>query len=199
MARYMRTDLGRGHTLLRPPVVVTAAAVPLARPIQVELADRQNQARITVTRRGTHSRLRPPAVVAGGIAWHGPGVYLTRLRPTPPTTSLLRPGLVEEPVVAIISYGPEVHLTRIRPPEVYPDLGRVLVLDAPGQALGWIGIQLAPSRRGQAKVLPAKADRCPGSRGGGVLRPGGHAHSQAHSCRPQRPASRDHSAARTAA
>jgi hypothetical protein len=186
----MRTDLGRGHTYLRPPVVVTAAAVPLARPIQIDLQairrSRRHQARKTIyrlrppvvvtaaptqiffgpsvtywaavksrqtskgQRRDAKYSLRPPAVVGAGISWHGPGVYLTRPSQPAPVHSRLQQFIPEVAVVAEVSYGPSVTLTRIRPPRVYPDLGAPIVLDV-GGALGWIGIQLAPSRRPVAK------------------------------------------------
>lgn len=73
MARYMRSDLGRGHT-----------------------------------------NLRPPAVVGPGIAWHGPGTYLTspnfvadRVRRRRPD-SVLRPPRVVAPAPIPIFFGPSV-------------------------------------------------------------------------------------------
>ena len=133
------------HSKLRPPVVVTAAPTQIFFGPSVTLAVTRAAGQIR-KRNLRRSVLRPPAVIGAGIAWHGPGVYLTRLRPTPPTISFLRPPIEEEAVVEVISYGPEVHLTRIRPPRVYPDLGQPIVVDS-GAALGWIGISLAPSRR----------------------------------------------------
>ena len=54
------------------------------------------------------SRLEPPAVVGAGIAWHGPGTYLTRLRPTPRTLGVLRAPTVV--LAQVYSLGPDVHL-----------------------------------------------------------------------------------------
>lgn len=57
MARFMRTDLGKAHSRLSPPAVITEAEVVLAPPIQVALARFTPPARI-------HSRLGFPVVAA---------------------------------------------------------------------------------------------------------------------------------------
>lgn len=117
----MRTDLGRGHTQLRPPAVVNQPAPFVARPIQTELAAIQTQ-------RGTANRIRRqtyslppyPVVVDPSIAWYGPGIRLT----TPSTgenhrrrepLSILRPPTVVTAVQVDVYAGPQTTLARIRP------------------------------------------------------------------------------------
>jgi hypothetical protein len=92
MARYMRTDLGRGHSKLVPPAVVGAGiawhgpGVYLTSPAS---ANQQN-------RRAAHSRLFAPTVVTQPVveAFYGPDVRLTQPRRTGPFRSALRPPAV---------------------------------------------------------------------------------------------------------
>jgi len=158
MARYMRSDLGPGHTFLRPPTVVTPAALPLLDQRTIRTAYKitvRRQSPAEVNRHFTRyelrppaivtaaavqiffgpsitywaavkskqssglsrrlpfsSKLRPPAVVGGGISWHGPGVYLTRSYRRPGVGHLRPPAVV---TAAQIFFGPKVYLNVMLP------------------------------------------------------------------------------------
>ena len=55
-----------------------------------------------------HPKLRPPVVIGGGIAWHGPGIYLTR--PSRPTTKSFLPQVLVEEEVARVHPGLRIKL-----------------------------------------------------------------------------------------
>src|SRR6187431_3208918 len=77
MARYMRSDLGRGHTNLRPPVVVNPAApTPLAPPLSVTTIAHRSRASIQRVRRDPVYKLRGPIVVtpAATQIFFGPSI-----------------------------------------------------------------------------------------------------------------------------
>jgi hypothetical protein len=60
VARYMRTDLGRGHTKLSPPAVIGGSIAWHGPGVYLSAPDSANQR----NRRQAHSSLQPPAVVA---------------------------------------------------------------------------------------------------------------------------------------
>src|SRR5688572_20444282 len=109
MARYMRSDLGRGHTLLRPPVVVSAAVgpTPIAPRNRVRLfLISTPQVRIRQTE--VRSFLRPPVVLAAARVFTGPQTNLAPLIGAPDphrrlTSHFLRPPVV---VADIVLAGP---------------------------------------------------------------------------------------------
>ena len=132
---------------LRPPRVVTApvSQIFFGPSVTYWAAVKSRQAS-KGQRRDVKYILRPPAVVGAGIAWHGPGLYLTRPKQPPPTLSILRaPAVVTAEATEVFS-GPQVALARSKRPLVTYDLAGPVVVSV-GGALGWIGIQLAPSRR----------------------------------------------------
>jgi hypothetical protein len=93
VARYMRTDLGRGHTNLGKPVVVNAQ--PLARPLQVELAPSHRRSR------RAQSQLLPPAVIGAGKVNPGLRVKLTFGQSRRGTARLFPPAVVSAAFVFI--------------------------------------------------------------------------------------------------
>ena len=103
MARYMRSNLGVGHTRLRPPTVVTAAPVygPIYEPIRGRLHPVGQIA--TIRARRTSYALRPPIipVVAAPVLPFNPQLqgYLHPVGQTAairqrPTHTVLRPPVV---------------------------------------------------------------------------------------------------------
>ena len=68
MARYMRTDLGRGHSKLAPPAVVGAGIAWHGPGVYLRTPSSPNQ----YNRRRTHWLLRPPTVLAVPEAFSGP-------------------------------------------------------------------------------------------------------------------------------
>ena len=112
MARYMRSDLGAGHTRLRPPVVVTIPTPPFA-PIRVYLdVHLPEERRSRATRRNPDYELKPPTVVGAAIAFPGPRVKLAPLslgeRRKQDVFSRLQPPTVL--AAAGIFFGPRVQL-----------------------------------------------------------------------------------------
>ena len=137
---------------LRPPRVVTEVSTQVFPGPKVYLnVMLPERLRSTVTRRRPTYQLGPP-IVGPGIAWHGPGLYLTRPTQPRPTVSILRPpGVVTAAVTEVFS-GPQVTLARSKRPLATYDLASPVVVQR-GGALGGIGTQLAPSRRPQAKYF----------------------------------------------
>lgn len=136
MARYMRSDLGRGHSKLGPPIVVTPEATIAWYGPGVRLAT-PSEVSGRILRRGAHSVLRPPRVVTEAAAPPlvtrlninlTPQDAWARRRDTPPRTFV--PGL-RPPVVVFLAveiYGPEVHLRPSRRPIVKSHLGPPIVV-----------------------------------------------------------------------
>jgi len=123
---------------LRPPVILQTNL-----PTAVSLTPGPQPAR------KAHSTLRPPAVVAAGVAWHGPGTVYAKepLRSTRrrKTEYFLRPPLV---AAGAVFAGPEVRLTRIKVPlsqaVLRPPIDTIGLEDQ-----GQVSIWLTYSRRGR--------------------------------------------------
>ena len=143
MARFMRTDLGGGHSRLRPPTVVAVQAAPeiFFGPKRELVATGIQTARENVLRRSGHSKLSPPVVVGPVLA--RPPVVSLAPQSRRPGSGLLRPPVVVAPVLArptLVSLAPQsVRPGRavIRPPVV---VGPILAKPT--------AISLAPSSRG---------------------------------------------------
>jgi hypothetical protein len=137
-----------GRALLRPPAVVTAAFVFIAEPVRVTLAPSATQAR------RAHSRLGPPTVIAGAIAWHGPGIYLTRER-RPVTKSALRAPAVVTPAVVQVFFGPSVTLAPSTRPKAQSQLLPPAVIGGARVNPGLrIKLVFGQTRRGVANLFP---------------------------------------------
>ena len=136
MARYMRSDLGRGHTLLRPPVVVAEPPPPSVKTtLEVEiLAARLNALRLRA--RWVIGGLGRPVVIDGTP--QGPPIrgFLFPISQTQtiirrePSSRLSPPAVVGEPVVVEpVLYPIQVTLARIRPVKTHRSLPGPVVLD----------------------------------------------------------------------
>src|SRR3970040_1013437 len=140
MARYMRSDLGAGHSKLSPPVVVGEIGAPfVAAPIQITLAgsftqENQNQ-------RAPRSFLQPPAVVGPGIVYAPLSVTLAPSTRPQPKSRLSPPTVLETPP---IFFGPQVTLVPSARGKTLSQLARpVVVSQAQGPQGGVMG-SLAP-------------------------------------------------------
>jgi len=116
----------------------------------------------TTSATGTHNSfvgLRAPVLVCPEQEFV-PGPKTSLAQPHRPQAKYLLRNYVVAPAVAEAHYGPSVTLTRSKRPTATYDLAGPVVVDV-GGALGWIGIQLAPSRRPISKsflrnyVVPA--------------------------------------------
>ena len=116
----MRSDLGKGHTNLGPPVVVFDAPVPPPFLPALEIVNYRVPVDATadaLQRRGPDSTLRPPAVVGAGIAFFGPKVWNREPRNNGENRQRRGFSSLGSPVViggAITYGGPGVRLTNPR-------------------------------------------------------------------------------------
>jgi hypothetical protein len=180
VARYMRTDLGRGHTNLRAPVVVGAGIAWHGPGVYLRTPSSPNQ----YNRRRSRWALRPPTVVTPPAVFIAPPPSITLA----PSSGLARKAHSRLSLPAVIGAGKVNPGLRIKltfgsrgaprsklfppavvaqpvtdvfsgpPPTFAPqrrgratyDLAAPIVIDS-GAALGWLATTLAPQRRGQAK------------------------------------------------
>lgn len=166
MARYMRSDLGRGHSTLRKPVVV-GAGISFGGPGILFTRDARSSA--SKVRFSVQSKLSPPAVigeeeVVENVAYDGPGTLLTRdVRSSAANVRLYVGSKLRQPVVVAtpaLTTRLNINLTpqdawrrrRSTPPHtVFPGLRPAIIppLARP------TAVNLTPSRRGIAKPLLA--------------------------------------------
>ena len=103
MARYMRTDLGTGHSRLSPPTVLASENIIYA-PIQGRLHP-VAQTTLRIRQRRPLSQLRPPRVVTPAAVFPGPQVTVN-LAPSSRNPRRARSTSINPIVVAAVTLGP---------------------------------------------------------------------------------------------